>query len=71
MDTTDVVVNKQISILLKESLINQGMPRVALAKKVEEKRELLHYIYQIYLLRDVKNYVKNEDSVDFVDCNKL
>ena len=46
------------------------MPRVALAGKHKDKIDLLNDIYQTYLLRDVKAYVKNEDAVSFKNIDK-
>lgn len=64
----DEVINKEIKILLYEYLIYGGMPRIALARKQKDKIDLLNDIYQTYLLKDVKAYVKNEDAFGF---NKL
>ncbi len=63
--TDDKIINKEIKILELNYLIYGGLPRVALTKNNNEKITLLNDIYQTYLLRDVKAYVKNEDSVGF------
>lgn len=68
INTSDVVVNNEINILLRSFLLYGGMPRIALSNKEKDKQELLHDIYQTYLMRDVKSYVRNEDTVGF---NKL
>jgi len=43
-------------------------PRVALEKSLPEKTELLNDIYQTYLLKDIRNHIKNENIIGF---NKL
>ena len=63
--TDDKIINKEIKILELNYLTYGGLPRVALTKNNNEKIEILNDIYQTYLLRDVKAYVKNEDSVGF------
>jgi len=66
--TTNVVVSSKIKHQLNNSLIFGGMPRVVLENDIEEKIQILEDIYKTYLLRDVKSYVRNQDSVGF---NKL
>lgn len=66
--TVDEIVAPNVKISFQDYLVYGGMPRVALAKDPEIKIQLLDDIYKTYLLRDVRNYVKNEDSVGF---NKL
>jgi predicted AAA+ superfamily ATPase len=51
--------------LFEEYLIYGGLPRAALTKNREEKTEILNDIYQTYLLKDVRNYIKNEQIVGF------
>jgi len=58
----------QVPQLLKEYLTYGGLPKVALTKNHAEKIELLNDIYQTYLLKDVKQFIKNQDFVAF---NKL
>ncbi|MEA3450370.1 MAG: ATP-binding protein [Bacteroidota bacterium] len=58
----------QIPVLLSEYLIYGGLPKISLAPINNEKKELLNDIYQTYLLKDVKQYIKNKDFVAF---NKL
>ncbi len=65
INTPDVIANKQLKYYLIDFLTYGGMPRVALAQKENEKKKLLNDMYQTYLLKDVKAYVKNEDSVGF------
>ena len=64
-NTYDKIINKEIKILELNYLTYGGLPRVALTTNNNEKIDLLNDIYQSYLLRDVKAYVKNEDSVGF------
>lgn len=68
INTLDSVVKVEIKNHLSTYLIYGGMPRTALTIKEEEKIELLDDIYKTYLLRDVKNFIRNEDTVGF---NKL
>jgi hypothetical protein len=65
INTSNGIVNKKIDILLAEYLVYGGLPRVALADNLHDKTALLDDIYQTYLLRDVRSYVKNEDSIGF------
>jgi len=58
-------VDKQIISSFKQFLIYGGYPRVALAEDFKDKIELLDDIYKIYLMKDVKSFIKNEDSVPF------
>ncbi len=63
--TDDKIINKEIKILELNYLTFGGLPRIALTNNNNEKIELLNDIYKTYLLRDVKSYIKNEDSVGF------
>lgn len=58
----------EVKLLLKEYLLYGGLPKIALEKNRKEKEELLNDIYQTYLLRDVRFFIKNKDFVGF---NKL
>lgn len=58
----------QIQTLLSEYLLYGGLPKVALALDFREKEELLNDIYQTYLLKDVRQYIRNQDFTAF---NKL
>jgi len=58
----------QARVLLNEYLTYGGLPKVALADSIEEKEELLNDIFQTYLLKDVRQFVRNQDFVAF---NKL
>lgn len=49
----------------QEFVVYGGYPRVATAQNDEEKREILRNIFQVYLLRDVK------DILGFVDDYKI
>jgi predicted AAA+ superfamily ATPase len=65
VDTPKEVIDKQLPIKLNEYLLYGGLPRTALQKQAEEKIEILDDIYRTYLLRDVRSYVRNEDTVGF------
>ena len=58
----------KISVLLNEYLIYGGLPKVSLTNNYNEKEELLNDIFQTYLLKDVRQFIKNKDFVAF---NKL
>jgi len=51
-----------------EFLVFGGLPRAALANSHQEKIEILNDIYQTYLLKDIRNYIANEQVIGF---NKL
>jgi len=63
--TEGKIISNQIKLMEFDYLTFGGLPRVALTKSKSEKINLLNDIYQTYLLRDVKAYVKNQDSVGF------
>ena len=67
-ESQTTLIDKEISMLQDEYILYGGLPRIALTKKNKEKEELLTDIYQTYLLRDIRSYVKNQDFVGF---NKL
>ena len=71
LNTRDEVVDKQLTIVLGQYLLYGGLPRVVLAGSIAEKMELLDDIYRTYLLRDVRSYIKNEDTVGFNKLLKL
>ena len=58
----------EIPEMLNEYLTYGGLPKVALASNKEEKEELLNDIYQTYLLKDVRQFIKNQHFLAF---NKL
>lgn len=58
-------IDRNLIARLKEYIIYGGFPKVALTESKEEKLNLLNDIYQTYLLRDVRNFVRNEDTVGF------
>ena len=68
IDTNSVIISHEIKHLLNDNLIYGGMPRVVIEDEYDEKIQILDDIYRTYLLRDVKAYVRNRDSVGF---NKL
>jgi len=61
----------QISNLLNEYLLYGGMPKIALALKHNDKEALLDDIRQTYLLKDVRQYIKNQDFIAFNKLLKL
>jgi uncharacterized protein len=61
----------QVQVLLNEYLIYGGLPKVALANDPNEKQELLNDIFQTYLLKDVRQYIKNQDFVAFNKMLKI
>jgi uncharacterized protein len=65
------IIDKRIPSLLMEYLLYGGLPKVALALKASDKIELLVDIYQTYLLKDIRNYIRNEDFVSFNKLLKL
>ncbi len=67
-NTNTAVISGQIKQILNNQLLYGGMPRVCLTNKPKEKIQILDDIFKTYLLRDVKSYVRNRDSVGF---NKL
>ena len=66
--TNSIIISSEIKQQLKNNLIFGGMPRVVLENNIEDKIQILDDIYRTYLLRDVKSYIRNQDSVGF---NKL
>ncbi len=70
-NTGTSVISAEIKQLLNKQLIYGGMPRVCLSKNPKEKIQILDDIYKTYLLRDVKSYVRNVDSVGFNKLLKL
>jgi uncharacterized protein len=58
-------IDKSLFLLLKEYILYGGLPKVALTSSKDEKLNLLNDIYQTYLLRDVRNFIRNEDTVGF------
>lgn len=65
------IIDRRILELMEEYLLYGGLPRVALAREISDKTDLLADIYQTYLLKDVRNYIKNEDFVGFNKLLKL
>ncbi len=58
----------QIPLYLNDYLLYGGLPKTALANQYAEKVELLDDILKTYLLKDVRQYIRNQDFVAF---NKL
>ncbi len=65
------VLFPEIPQLLKEYLLYGGLPKVALAHTGNDKKALLKDIFQTYLLKDVKQYVKQKDSTGFNKIIKI
>ncbi len=68
LNTEFEVIRTEIKQAFEDFLLYGGLPAVVLAREVEEKIQRLYDIYSTYLLKDVKHFVKFEDSVRF---NKL
>jgi hypothetical protein len=64
-NTPDILVDGHITEKLSEYMLYGGMPRVSLEKDPKQKILLLDDIVKTYLLKDVRSYVRNEDSVGF------
>ena len=54
-----------IQLYLFEYMTYGGLPKVALSNDLSEKTELLNDIYKTYLMRDVKQFIKNENVLAF------
>lgn len=65
------VLFPQIPQLFIEYLTYGGLPKVANTHDYTEKIELLNDIYRTYLLKDVKQFIKNQDFVAFNKLLKL
>lgn len=70
-NTKNAVISPEIKQILNQQLIYGGMPRACLLKKTSSKIQVLDDIYKTYLLKDVKTYVRNSDSVGFNKLLKL
>ncbi len=70
-NTNITVISSEIKQILNQQLIYGGMPRANLTVKPNSKIQILDDIYKTYLLKDVKNYVRNSDSVGFNKLLKL
>ena len=68
IDTPHEVVDPLIPGKMLEFIIYGGLPRVALEPNPEQKILLLNDMYRTYLMRDVRSYIRHEDSIGF---NKL
>lgn len=71
IQTDPVIVKREIPLLFQKYIETGGLPRVVLAANQNEKHELLNDIYQTYLLRDVRAFVRNEDFLGFNKLLKL
>lgn len=68
IDTHSQIVDPQIMGKMLEFIIYGGLPRIALESDTAQKTLLINDIYKTYLMRDVRSYIRHEDSVGF---NKL
>jgi len=71
LDTQTEIISDNIRNLLTQHLVFGGMPRTWLERNPVEKMQILHDIYSTYLLRDVKSFVKNKDSIGFNKLTRL
>jgi hypothetical protein len=67
-ETETSALTDPVEKALSTYLLYGGLPRAALTDHPDEKIEILDDIYKTYLLRDVRNFVVNQDFVGF---NKL
>ncbi len=67
-ETETSALTETVEKALSTYLLYGGLPRAALTDHPDEKIEILDDIYKTYLLRDVRNFVANQDFVGF---NKL
>jgi len=67
-NTLSSALTAPIEQKLAEFLVFGGLPRAALVNSYQEKIEILNDIYQTYLLKDIRNFIANEQVVGF---NKL
>jgi len=67
-NTASSALTVPIEQKFNEFIIFGGLPRAALVKSLSEKIEILNDIYQTYLLKDIRNYIANEQVIGF---NKL
>lgn len=65
------VLFPQIQFVLNEYLVYGGLPKIALAADFQEKQELLNDILQTYLLKDIRQYIRNKDFVAFNKMLKI
>jgi predicted AAA+ superfamily ATPase len=64
-DTESSALTAPVEAALMEYLVYGGFPRAALTENWEEKIEILDDIYQTYLLKDIRNYITQGNSVGF------
>ena len=62
-DSISSVLSKKINAYMEEYLTYGGYPRVVLSHSVDEKKEVLKNLLNIYLLRDIKEIAKLADEV--------
>ncbi len=64
-NTETSALTASIESIFLEYLLYGGLPRAALTNSTNEKIEILNDIYQTYLLKDVRNFIKNEHMTGF------
>lgn len=64
-DTESSALTAPVEAAFSEYIVYGGLPRASLVNSRNEKIEILHDIYQTYLLKDIRNYIKNEHVVGF------
>jgi predicted AAA+ superfamily ATPase len=64
-NTESAALTAPIEPYFHEYLLFGGLPRAALARNKEDKIEIINDVYQTYLLCDVRNYIKNEQTTGF------
>lgn len=68
VETEDTGLTAPLHSYLDEYIVYGGLPRGATFRDPKQKLAILDDIYKTYLLKDVRNYIKNEHTVGF---NKL
>lgn len=71
IDTDYRIIDKQLINYLNRYLVFGGLPKVILEGNRDEKINLIDDIYQTYLIKDVRSFLKNEDVVAFNNLLKI
>ncbi|MBN2395538.1 MAG: ATP-binding protein, partial [Candidatus Atribacteria bacterium] len=64
-DENLLLIDSRFAPIFSEYLLFGGFPRLAAIRGHEEKINLLNDIYVTYLLKDVRAYIRNQDSIGF------
>jgi len=59
-------VTKKTKPFLDEFMIYGGYPRVVLAQTIEEKKDVLKYIYNTYLLKEIKEILQLQEDYKLI-----